>query len=82
MSSGTCASCGDSVNGYCFNCMGYVEEGGASFSPDSSLRDDDDFDDYIDCEPDFEEPEPDFDEPEPDFDEPDFDEPDFDEPDF
>ena len=85
MSSGICASCGDSVNGYCFNCMGYVDEGGVSFSPDSSLRDDDDFDDYIDCEPDFEEPEPDFEEPdfdEPDFDEPDFDGPDFDGPDF
>ncbi len=79
MSSGICASCGDAVNGYCFNCMGYVDEGGSSFYADPSLNEDDDF---PIPEPDFE---PDFDEPdfdEPDFDEPDFDEPDFDEPDF
>jgi hypothetical protein len=75
MSSGTCASCGDAVNGYCFNCMGYVDEGGASFYADTSLIEDDD----------FEVPEPDFEEPdfeEPDFEEPDFEEPDFEEPDF
>ena len=80
MSSGTCARCGDSVNGYCFNCMGYVEEGGVSFSPDLSLRDDDHFDDHFDYEPEFVEPEPEYDEP--DFDVPEYDEPDFDEPDY
>jgi hypothetical protein len=43
MSSGICAQCGDVVNGYCFNCMGFVEESGEpSFSPDSSLRHADD----------------------------------------
>lgn len=80
MSSGICASCGDTVNGYCFNCMGYVDEGGSSFYADQSLIEEDDYEiPEPDYEPDYE---PDFDD-EPDYDEPDYDEPDYDdEPDF
>lgn len=39
MSSGICANCGDSVNGYCFNCMGFVDEGEWSFYGDQSVAD-------------------------------------------